>query len=85
MSGSCRRRVRSTASSGCSAELGRASLTAYEQAYGPIDVKHNIGNLFWALLGNDKVVGPKIVGSLHRRLRHGSGLKTKQAKLYECA
>src|SRR5262249_2555220 len=40
-----------------------ASLKAYEQAYGPLDPKKNIGNLFFAALGADKVVGPKVTGA----------------------
>ena len=40
-----------------------ASLTAYEQAYGKLDPKKNIGNLFFGFLGADKVVAPKVVGS----------------------
>ena len=40
-----------------------ASLTAYEQAYGALDPTKHIGNLFFAFLGADKVVGPKVVGS----------------------
>ena len=60
-----------------------AVLTAYEQAVGPIDVKKNIGNLFWASLGNDKVVAPKIVGAYIGGFGTGPGLKTKQADAYE--
>jgi branched-chain amino acid transport system substrate-binding protein len=40
-----------------------ASLKAYEQAYGKLDPKKNIGNLFFGFLGADKVVAPKVVGS----------------------
>ena len=60
-----------------------ASLTAYEQAYGALDPKKNIGNLFFAFLGADKVVGPKVVGSYVGGFGTGPGLKTKQAKAYE--
>ena len=40
-----------------------AALKAYEQAYGKLDPKKNIGNLFFAALGADKVVGPKVIGA----------------------
>src|SRR6476620_3163550 len=40
-----------------------AALKAYEQAYGKLDPKKNIGNLFFAALGADKVVGPKVLGA----------------------
>ena len=40
-----------------------AALKAYEQAYGPLDPKKNIGNLFFGFLGADKVVAPKVVGA----------------------
>jgi len=60
-----------------------AALTAYEQAYGPLDPKKNIGNLFFAFLGADKVVGPKVVGSYVGGFGTGPGLKSAQAKNYE--
>src|SRR5436189_6148318 len=40
-----------------------AGLKAFEQAYGKLDPKKNIGNLFFGFLGADKVVAPKVVGS----------------------
>src|SRR6478735_11660449 len=40
-----------------------AALKAYEQAYGQLDPKKNIGNLFFGFLGADKVVAPKVAGS----------------------
>ena len=40
-----------------------SSLKAFEQAYGAIDPKQHAGNLFFAFLGADKVVGPKVVGT----------------------
>jgi branched-chain amino acid transport system substrate-binding protein len=40
-----------------------AALKAYEQAYGKLDPKQNIGNLFFGFLGADKVVAPKVVGA----------------------
>lgn len=59
------------------------SLTAFEQAYGKPDPKQFIGNLFFAFLGNDKVVAPKFVGSYVGGFGTGAGLKTKGAKRYE--
>jgi branched-chain amino acid transport system substrate-binding protein len=61
------------------------SLTAFEQAYGQADPKQFIGNLFFAFLGNDKVVAPKFVGSYLGGFGTGPGLKTPQAKRYEKA
>ncbi len=40
-----------------------ALLKAFEQAYGKLDPKQWIGNLFFGFLGADKVVAPKLVGS----------------------
>lgn len=40
-----------------------ASLKAFEQAYGKLDPKQHIGNLFFGFLGADKVVAPKLVGA----------------------
>src|SRR5581483_2867031 len=39
-----------------------AMLKAFEQAYGKLDPKQWIGNLFFGFLGADKVVAPKLVG-----------------------
>jgi branched-chain amino acid transport system substrate-binding protein len=60
-----------------------ASLTAFEQSYGALDPKQHIGNLFFAFLGADKVVAPKVVGSYVGGFGTAPGLKTKQAKAYE--
>jgi branched-chain amino acid transport system substrate-binding protein len=60
-----------------------ASLTAFEQAYGPLAPNKVIGNLFFAFLGNDKVVAPKFVGAYVGGFGTGPGLKTAQAKTYE--
>ena len=38
-------------------------LKAFEQAYGKLDPKQWIGNLFFGFLGADKVVAPKLVGA----------------------
>jgi branched-chain amino acid transport system substrate-binding protein len=59
------------------------SLKAFEQAYGRIDPKQHAGNLFFAFLGADKVVAPKVVGSYVGGFGTGPGLKTRQARAYE--
>jgi branched-chain amino acid transport system substrate-binding protein len=60
-----------------------AMLKAYEQAYGKLDPKKWIGNLFFSFLGADKTVAPKVVGSYIGGFGTGPGLKTAQAKAYE--
>jgi branched-chain amino acid transport system substrate-binding protein len=60
-----------------------ASLTAFEQAHGALKPSQHIGNLFFAFLGADKVVAPKVVGSYVGGFGTGPGLKTRQAKAYE--
>jgi len=60
-----------------------ASLTAFEQQYGALKPEEHIGNLFFAFLGADKVVAPKVVGSYVGGFGTGPGLKTPQAKTYE--
>ncbi|HUG64481.1 MAG TPA: ABC transporter substrate-binding protein [Gaiellaceae bacterium] len=62
-----------------------ASLKAFEQAYGAIDPSDHAGNLFFAFLGADKVVAPKVVGSYVGGFGTAPGLKTKQALAYEGA
>jgi branched-chain amino acid transport system substrate-binding protein len=59
------------------------ALTAYEQKNGALDPKKHIGNLFFAFLGADKVVGPKVATSYVGGFGTGPGLKTAQAKTYE--
>jgi branched-chain amino acid transport system substrate-binding protein len=59
-----------------------ALLKAYEQAYGKVDPKKWIGNLFFSFLGADKTVGPKVVGSYVGGFGTGAGLKTPQANAY---
>ena len=63
------------------------SLTAFEQAYGKLDPKKVIGNLFFAFLGADKVVGPKVVGAYVGGFGTPwvNSLKTKAAKAYEAS
>jgi branched-chain amino acid transport system substrate-binding protein len=60
-----------------------ASLTAFEQAHGALKPSQHIGNLFFAFLGADKVVAPKVVGSYLGGFGTAPGLTTKQAKAYE--
>jgi branched-chain amino acid transport system substrate-binding protein len=60
-----------------------ASLTAFEQAHGALKPSQHIGNLFFAFLGADRVVAPKVVGSYVGGFGTGPGLKTNQAKAYE--
>ena len=50
-----------------------AVLKAFEQAYGKLDPKKCIGNLFFAFLGADKVVAPKFVGAYVGGFGHGPG------------
>src|SRR6266540_3626508 len=59
-----------------------ASLKAFEQAYGKLDPKKFIGNLFFAFLGADKVVAPKVVGAYVGGFGTAPGLKTKAANAY---
>jgi branched-chain amino acid transport system substrate-binding protein len=60
-----------------------ASLTAFEQTYGTLKPSQHIGNLFFAFLGADKVVAPKVVGSYVGGFGTSPGLKRTQAKQYE--
>ena len=60
-----------------------ASLKAFEQTYGALKPSQHIGNLFFAFLGADKVVAPKVVGSYVGGFGTGPGLKTRSAKAYE--
>jgi len=59
------------------------SLKAFEQAYGRIDPKQHAGNLFFAFLGADRVVAPKVVGTYVGGFGTGPGLKTPAARAYE--
>jgi branched-chain amino acid transport system substrate-binding protein len=60
-----------------------SSLKAFEQAYGRLDPKQHAGNLFFAFLGADKVVAPKLIGAYVGGFGTGPGLKTRQARAYE--
>ena len=57
-------------------------LKAYEQAFGKLDPKQWIGNLFFTFLGADKTVGPKVIGSYVGGFGTAAGLKTPQADAY---
>jgi branched-chain amino acid transport system substrate-binding protein len=58
------------------------SLKAFEQAYGKLNPKKLYGNLFFAFLGADKVVAPKVNGAYVGGFGTAAGLKTKQANAY---
>ena len=60
-----------------------ASLKAFEQAYGRLDPDQHAGNLFFAFLGADREVAPKVVGSYVGGFGTGPGLRTRQARAYE--
>src|SRR6476619_2549407 len=55
-----------------------ASLQAFEQAYGQVEPKKFIGNLFFAVLGNCSDVAARLVGAYVGGVGTGPGLKTKQ-------
>jgi len=60
-----------------------AMLKAYEQAYGSLDPKKWVGNLFFGFLGADKIIAPKFPGAYIGGTGTGPGLKTPQAAAYE--
>ena len=60
-----------------------ASLKAFEQTYGRLNPNQHAGNLFFAFLGADKEVAPKVIGSYVGGFGTGPGLKTPQARRYE--
>src|SRR2546428_7216274 len=53
-----------------------ASLKAFEQAYGEVDSKKFVGNLFFAFLGNFKEVAPRLAGAYLGGFGTAPGLKT---------
>ncbi len=59
-----------------------AMLKAYEQAYGPLDPKKWIGNLFFGFLGADKVVAPKLVGAYTGGFGNAPGVSTPKSDAY---
>src|SRR3954463_6838191 len=58
------------------------SLKAFEQAFGKLNPKKFLGNLFFAFLGADKVVAPKVAGAYVGGFGTAPGLKTKAANAY---
>jgi len=58
------------------------SVKAFTQAFGPMDPKKVIGNLFFAFLGNDKELAPQLVGAYMGGFGTGPGLQTPAAKAY---
>jgi len=61
-----------------------AALTAFEQAYGPVNAKQHSGNLFLYFLGANTTVAPRLVGAYFGGFGtfQTGGLKTKQATTY---
>ncbi len=59
-----------------------ALLKAFEQAYGKLDPKQWIGNLFFGFLGADKVVAPKLVGSYVGGFGNAPGVHTPKMDAY---
>jgi branched-chain amino acid transport system substrate-binding protein len=61
-----------------------AALTAFEQAYGPVNAKQHSGNLFLYFLGANTTVAPRLVGAYFGGFGtfQTGGLKTKQAATY---
>jgi branched-chain amino acid transport system substrate-binding protein len=61
-----------------------AALTAFEQAYGPLNARQHSGNLFLYFLGANTTVAPRLVGAYMGGFGtfQTGGLKTKQAQTY---
>jgi branched-chain amino acid transport system substrate-binding protein len=61
-----------------------AALTAFEQAYGPVNARQHSGNLFLYFLGNFGTVAPKLVGAYMGGFgtAQTGELKTQQARAY---
>jgi branched-chain amino acid transport system substrate-binding protein len=59
-----------------------AMLKAFEQAYGKLDPKKWIGNLFFGFLGADKVVAPKLVGAYVGGFGNMPGVHTPRVDAY---
>ena len=57
-----------------------AMLKAFEQAYGKLDPKQCIGNLFFGFLGADKVVAPKVVGAYVGGFGNGPGVQDAEGR-----
>jgi branched-chain amino acid transport system substrate-binding protein len=59
-----------------------AMLKAFEQAYGKLDPKQWIGNLFFGFLGADKVVAPKLVGAYVGGFGNNPGVNYPRVNAY---
>ncbi len=59
------------------------SLKAYDAAYGKLDPKKFVGNLFFFFQSGFADVAPRLIGSYFGGFGTAPGLKTKQAKAYE--
>ena len=61
-----------------------AALTAFEQAYGPVNAKQHSGNLFLYFLGANTTVAPRLVGAYMGGFGtfQTGGLKKAQARNY---
>jgi branched-chain amino acid transport system substrate-binding protein len=59
------------------------SLKAYEAAYGQVDPKKFIGNLFFFFQSGFADVAPRLIGSYYGGFGNAPGLKTPQARQYE--
>jgi len=59
------------------------SLKAYEQAYGRVDPKKFVGNLFFFFQSGFADVAPRLIGAYYGGFGNAPGLKTRQARQYE--
>jgi branched-chain amino acid transport system substrate-binding protein len=59
-----------------------AMLKAFEQAYGKLDPKQWVGNLFFGFLGADKTVAPKMVGAYIGGFGNAPGVHTPKSDAY---
>ena len=59
------------------------SLKAYEAAYGQVDPKKFVGNLFFFFQSGFADVAPRLIGAYYGGFGNAPGLKTPQAKQYE--
>jgi branched-chain amino acid transport system substrate-binding protein len=59
------------------------SLKAYEQAYGRVNPKKFVGNLFFFFQSGFADVAPRLIGAYYGGFGNAPGLKTPQARQYE--
>jgi branched-chain amino acid transport system substrate-binding protein len=59
------------------------SLKAYEQAYGRVEPKKFVGNLFFFFQSGFADVAPRLIGAYYGGFGNAPGLKTRQARQYE--